>query len=81
MDAKISKKEIFNVFSTLKIGEITKITENISHKTPEYKRVAITIQWNETTTAEYIQTRLQSKLPVNIIYNGPWFWKCSVFNP
>jgi len=80
MDANISKDKIFNVFSTLKIGKIIKITENSSYKTPEYKRVAISIQWNQTPSADYIINRLQTKQSVNVIYSAPWFWKCTEYS-
>ena len=28
-------------------------------------------------TADFVRQRIQSGLPVNVVYDEPWFWKCS----
>ena len=81
METKIKKDYIFNIFRRLDIGNIEKITELPLRIDPQFKCIQIKIKWNDTQKAKDIQARLDAKLPVNIVYDEPWYWKLVTYSP
>lgn len=75
MSTEINRKSIYNVFYKLNIGTIERIFENQLKANEKFKRIILKIKWNKTVMANQIQERLRKKLPVNIVYEMPWFWK------
>lgn len=80
MENSITRETIFRIFNKLNIGKIERITENKLKSEEDYKRVIIKMNWNNTEKAEKIKSRLIDKLPVNIVYELPWFWKLVLSN-
>ena len=62
------------VFEKLNIGTI-KTIRIFASKTGEKKVIIDYKNWNESTRAKSIKTRLDNEEPVNIMYQTPWFWK------
>jgi len=75
MSTEINRKSIYNVFYKLNIGTIERIFENQLKANEKFKRIILKIKWNKTVMARQIQDRLRNQLPVNIVYEMPWFWK------
>jgi len=75
MEANITRKFIFSIFQRLNIGKVERIIENKLKTNENYKRIILKIRWNNTEKAVEIRQRLNNNLPVNIVYELPWFWK------
>lgn len=76
----ISHKEIKTIFETIFqekcIQRIDIVGRN--NKSQNYTRVFIHFKyWPDTEKSNIIRNRLLTKQTVNIVYNEPWFWKCS----
>lgn len=71
----ITHEYIRKVFCKLNAGTITKITDIQLQKESEWKRILMSIDWNQTSTAQYIQSRLFAGHNVKLVYNDPWYWK------
>lgn len=80
---QITTNQIFRAFSSLKIGKIQKIIENPLRANREYKRVVISIQWDDTNPlATHIQDTLKDPTQhINIVYDMPWYWQTFAANP
>ena len=75
---RTTKYDIENVFRKLKWGEIRKIYFNYKKK---YESNQIFIEFNKWNlddpyVAEIYQRFIQGKT-IKIVYDEPWFWKCS----
>jgi len=76
VSVKISRKTIFDTFCKLKIGYIIRISENLLRTDPNYKRIIIHINWdNSNPLAKEIQDTLRGTNHMNIVYDMPWFWQ------
>ncbi len=75
IDINTTKKEIFNIFNQYKFGLIKKI-DLISIS--QSKRAFIHYEkWDTSEKNKKIKSYLDDGLDIKIIYNFPWFWKCS----
>ena len=75
IDINTTKKQIFNIFDQYKFGLIKKI-DLISIS--QSKRAFIHYEkWDTSEKNIKIKSYLDNGLDIKIIYNFPWFWKCS----
>ena len=80
--ANVSYSNIKNVFHTY-IGEKC-ISDIVTHSVKSrgavnYKRVYIYFKkWPDNDNANYLYNKLINNEAVNIVYNEPLFWKCSI---
>ena len=76
-----TKRAIFRTFKDLRIGHIDRI--DVVHKTDKngerYCTVYVHLQWN-TRNQLALETRqkLLDKQEIKIVYDEPWFWKCTM---
>jgi len=68
----ISKNFIKNIFRQYQWGVIYKV-DIINNKAFIYFK-----SWNNNEKTQIIKNRFLKGETLNIIYNNPWFWKCSV---
>jgi hypothetical protein len=72
----ISRKKIEQVFNGLKLGSIDYID---IHLGKEYQKVYVFFKaWRNTAFADSIKKRFVDGEQLKIIYDDPWFWKCSL---
>lgn len=81
VDNTINKTQIFEFFKKLKIGYIIKIIENPLKNEPTGKRVLIKIDWNNSKNSIYLQERLKTNQPINMVYSFPFYWKLVANQP
>jgi len=75
IEKNTTKMQLFNVFDKYKFGYIKKI-DLISIS--QNKRAFIHYQtWNNNEKNNIIRGYLDDGLDIKIIYEFPWFWKCS----
>uniref|UniRef100_A0A6C0KCX4 RRM domain-containing protein n=1 Tax=viral metagenome TaxID=1070528 RepID=A0A6C0KCX4_9ZZZZ len=75
IDNNVSKKLLFDIFNKYNFGIIYKI-DLITIK--QSKRAFIHYNsWNNNEKNEKIKNYLDDGLDIKIIYEFPWFWKCS----
>lgn len=75
IDINTTKNQIFNIFDQYKFGLIKKI-DLISIS--QSKRAFIHYEkWDTSEKNIKIKSYLDDGLDIKIIYNFPWFWKCS----
>ena len=75
IDSNTTKKQISNIFNQYNFGFIKKIDLiTISQS----KRAFIHYEkWNNNEKNKKIKSYLDDGLDIKIIYEFPWFWKCS----
>tara|TARA_B100000925_G_scaffold73143_1_gene51247 strand:+ start:1453 stop:1719 length:267 start_codon:yes stop_codon:yes gene_type:complete len=75
IDNNTTKKQLYNVFNRYNFGLINKIDLiDVSQS----KRAFIHYEvWNDNEKNNLIKGYLDEGLDIKIIYNFPWFWKCS----
>ena len=72
----ITRDKIHHVFNELKIGDIESIDLHVSK---DFQRAFIHFRsWYTTPHAQSIMKRFQDGEILKIIYDDPWFWKCSI---
>jgi hypothetical protein len=72
----ISKKsEIEDILNKLNVGNVLHIQEKPLHNEQNFKRILITIVWNNNNKSINIMNRLHSGNNIKIIYDEPWYWK------
>lgn len=83
MEIGFPREKIFKIFVKLNIGFIEYIHEIPLKNNNNYKRVIIKIKWNTSETSKYIKQRISENLPVNLIYDFPFFWHimAAQYNP
>jgi len=71
----IPRQKIFEIFSSLRIGFIDKITEH-PHKTDgSVKRVLIKFKtWVENPNSTIIMNRFNENKDIKIVFDDPWYW-------
>jgi hypothetical protein len=77
IESTVKREYIFKKLCMLKIGYIQKMTEIPLKNNPDYKRVLIRIQWNDSEKTNKIRERLGQGDSINFVYDMPWFWKIS----
>jgi hypothetical protein len=78
-----TKRAVFNTFRDLRIGHIDRI--DTVHKTDQkgerYCTVYIHLKWNVTSTiARETRQKLLDGNDIKVVYDEPWFWKCTMSN-
>jgi hypothetical protein len=72
-----TKKNVYNVLNKLNFGLIDHI--DIVYKGKEYKQVFIHFKtWFQNKNATKAKERIMAGKDINVIYEGPWFWKMSL---
>tara|TARA_B100000963_G_scaffold335262_1_gene329240 strand:- start:2158 stop:2424 length:267 start_codon:yes stop_codon:yes gene_type:complete len=75
IDSNTTRNQLFNVFNQYNFGLINKIDlitiSNSKRAFIHYKN------WNNTEKNKKIKDYLDDGLDIKIIYEFPWFWKCS----
>jgi len=78
-----TKRTVFNTFRDLRIGHIDRI--DTVHKTDQkgdrYCTVYIHLSWNMSNTlARETRQKLLDGQDIKVVYDEPWFWKCTMSN-
>jgi hypothetical protein len=78
-----TKRAVFNTFRDLRIGHIERI--DTVHKTDQkgerYCTVYVHLKWNVTSTiARETRQKLLDGNDIKVVYDEPWFWKCTMSN-
>jgi hypothetical protein len=80
---QIPRQQIFETFCKLKIGRINRLTENLLRSDPHFKRIVISINWdNSKPLAIQIQEVLKDPTEhMNVVYDMPWYWQIYANHP
>jgi hypothetical protein len=78
-----TKRAVFNTFRDLRIGYIDRI--DTVHKTDQrgdrYCTVYIHLRWNMANSlARETRQKLLDGQDIKVVYDEPWFWKCTMSN-
>ena len=78
-----TKRAVFNTFRDLRIGHIERI--DTVHKTDQkgerYCTVFIHLKWNMSNAlARETRQKLLDGNDIKVVYDEPWFWKCTMSN-
>ena len=76
----ISQKRVQRVFEELDVGKIERVdmVERTNVKGEKFKRCFIHfINWATNVRAQEVRSKLLAGEEIKIIYDDPWFWKCS----
>ena len=75
IDTNTTRKQLYNIFNKYNFGPIKKIDLITLSQS---KRAFIHYQsWNNNEKNKKIKSYLDEGLDIKIIYDFPWFWKCS----
>ena len=69
------RDQIFTALCKLKIGYIKKLTELPIKTDPNFKRILIRVQLNDSETAQKIKARMDEGKTIHLVYDMPWFWQ------
>ena len=76
-----TRKDLYTVIERLDLGAVERIdmVPKTNERNESYYKVFIHFkQWNnKTTMAQATRTKLLQGEEVKIVYNEPWFWKCT----
>lgn len=79
MDLQFTPEYVSNIISKLHLGDIEKVTEIPLKNDPTHKRIMLKIRWEPTNeNSEKIKTRLIKNEPVQVVYDGKWYWKLMI---
>jgi len=81
VDERIKNEYIFKKLCILNIGYIHKLTAVPCKFQPGFKRMIIRIRWNNEKHTVEIRRRLMAGETVKFVYDLPWFWVISAFEP
>lgn len=76
----ITRKEIFDVIEKLDIGAVDRIdmVPKTNERGESYYKVFIHFkQWHKNPMAKATRDKLLAGEEIKIVYNAPWFWKCT----
>ena len=78
-----TKRAVFNTFRDLRVGHIDRI--DTVHKTDQrgerYCTVYIHLKWNMSNAlARETRQKLLDGNDIKVVYDEPWFWKCTMSN-
>ncbi len=76
----ISTQNIINIFQKqLKVGLIKKIDSIPCKKNSNFKKIFIHFElWYNDDNTTNIKNKLLNGDIIKIVYDNPWFWKCSL---
>ena len=78
MFKSISRHKIKKVMDEMQLGKIDYID---IHFGKNYQKVFVYFKaWHDTSFAQSIKQRIKGGEELKIIYDDPWFWKCSLNN-
>ena len=77
VNISISKKYIFNIFNKFDFGKIQRI--DLIRKQNTQRAFIHYDYWNNNEKISQIKGWLLEGKDIKIIYNDPWYWKCSAF--
>jgi hypothetical protein len=76
----ITRKEIFDVVEKVDIGAVDRIdmVPKTNERGESYYKVFIHFkQWHKNPMAKATRDKLLAGEEIKIVYNAPWFWKCT----
>lgn len=78
--SNIHGKDIIDVFQNkLNIGIIKKLDIINNNSDKKFKKVFIHFKsWNNNVKSNHIRTLLTDGKTIKVVYDNPWFWKCSL---
>lgn len=78
--SNINATDIIEVFQNkLNIGQIKKVDIINNNNDPKFKKVFIHFKyWNNTDKINHIKNMLNDGKIIKVVYDNPWFWKCSL---
>jgi len=78
--SNIRATDIIDVFQNkLKLGTIKKVDIINNNADQKFKKVFIHFKcWNTTDKSNHIKTMLNDGKLIKVVYDNPWFWKCSL---
>lgn len=76
----ISTAFITDIFQQkLGLGIIKKIDTIPNHSDGQFKKIFIHFEsWNDNEKAKNVKSKLIQDTILKVVYDGPWFWKCSL---
>jgi hypothetical protein len=75
VNSNVPRQKIFEVFSSLRIGFIDKISEIPLKNDETGKRIIIKFRsWVDTPLSNRIKDRLDADKDIKIVYENPWYW-------
>jgi hypothetical protein len=75
-----TRKDLFGVLEKLNIGAVDRIdmVPKTNDRGESYYKVFIHFkQWHKNPQAQATRGKLLSGEEIKIVYNAPWFWKCT----
>ena len=75
-----TRKDLFAVIERLDLGAVERIdmVPKTNERNESYYKVFIHFKkWSNTAMAQATRTKLLQGEEVKIVYNEPWFWKCT----
>lgn len=78
---KPTKAAVFNTLRDLKVGHIERIdvVQKTDSRGERYCTIYVHMQWNmRSELARDTRQKLLDGSDVKIVYDDPWFWKCSM---
>ena len=75
-----TRKDLFGVIEKLDIGAVDRIDmiSKTNDRGESYYKVFIHFkQWNKNPLAQATREKLLQGEEIKIVYNAPWFWKCT----
>ena len=78
-----TKRAVFNTFRDLRVGHIERIdtVHRTDQKGERYCTVYIHLKWNMSNAlARETRQKLLDGNDIKVVYDEPWFWKCTMSN-
>jgi len=77
---QISSSFIADIFQEkLGLGIIKKIDTIPNHSDGRFKKIFIHFDcWHDNEKAIHVKEKLLQDIVIKVVYDGPWFWKCSL---
>ena len=75
-----TRKDLFNILEKLNIGAVDRIdmVPKTNDRGESYYKVFIHFkQWHNNQMAQATRDKLLAGEEIKIVYNAPWFWKCT----
>lgn len=78
-----TKRAVFNTFRDLRIGFIERIdtVHKVDQRGERYCTVYVHLKWNMSSElARETRQKLLDGNDIKVVYDEPWFWKCTMSN-